>query len=234
MSSRGPSVVSIGGPGSRSPLIIVALLVGGLVVAVVKPWGDPTPRSGAPSSMADLAAVTPTVANSPSPGPSAANAQCQVESGWRLSAIQVNDGRPIKTWYSVAPALASGPTDSTIPTIRIYAESLLRLGYCVRPVAAPSVVADHVSAWRVSPGRPAVTIQLVKAIDPGLDELELGVLFDPPRGLTGVTPRDWAGGRYVFAVDTGSLPGDRLWFAADVSAVSARLAGPSAPASTSP
>jgi hypothetical protein len=234
MSSRVPSVVPIGGPGSRLPLIIVALLVGGVIVAVAKPWGDPTPRGGSPSSTADLAAVAPTAASSPSPGPSAADAQCQVESGWRLSAIQVNDGRPVKTWYSVAPARANGPTDATIPTIRIYAESLLRLGYCVGPVAALSVVADHASAWRVSPGRPPMTILLVKAIDPGLDELELGVLFDPPRGPTDVTARDWPAGRYVFAIDTGSLPEDRLWFAADLIPVSPHLDGPSASASASP
>jgi hypothetical protein len=227
MSSGGAPVAPVGGSGSRLPLIVIGVLAGALALAIAKPWaGSPSGAASSPRT-ADARTTEPPPAISPPPGPSIADTVCHAETGWRLSTIETNNGRPIKTWYSVAPVAATGPSDPAMPTIRIYAESLQRLGYCAGLAAGLPVAVTSASGWRSSPVGTPAPIPLVRATEPGFDDSELGALFLPPPSVAGATPGDWPPGRYVFAVRTRPAPGDRLWFAAEVIAVGVRVTGPS-------
>ena len=227
MPSSGQPVVPVGRPPGAGPLIAVGLALAFLAVAIVKPWGGgvgslPVPSGGSPSE--------PGQSNpGASPEPSLPAEACNPEAGWRLFTIEVNAGHPVRTWYSIRPVAASGPTDGTIPTIRIYTEGLGRLGYCAGGSAAGSAPFDRASGWLVDAAGRARPIALVRAAEPGLDGSGRSALFEPPGPLSGDRPGDWPPGRYVLSVGPGEATADRLWFAAQVVVVDGATSTPRAP-----
>jgi hypothetical protein len=209
---------------TRRPAIIVAVLSSLIALAVIKPWGGgPGPGGTAPHVAGQTASVPPTSAL---PSPSASNdiATCLAGSDWRVSALQVNDGRLVKSWYSVVPAIASRPIDAAIPTVRVYAESVRRLGFCAGAGVGSSD--PGVSAWRIDPSGRSMTLALTNADDPGLADAGLGMLFVPSATGTVGTPGDWSPGRYVFAVGIGPRAANRRWFAVEIVAVGPDLTSP--------
>jgi hypothetical protein len=156
----------------------------------------------------------------PSPTLSGDATACLAGSDWRLSALEVNDGLLVKTWYSLIPAGASGPVDAAIPTVRVYAESVQRLGFCAGAGASPA--GPDASAWAIDGRDRATMVALTQADDPGLANAGLGWLFVPPVTGTGVA-RDWRPGHYVFEVGSGSRAADRRWFGVEIAAVGSGL-----------
>src|SRR6266540_698248 len=142
----------------------------------------------------------------PAPQPPVADSACQPAGEWRLFTIESNAGQPLRTWYSLKPRAAAGPTDPSIPTIRIYTEGLQRLGYCAASSATVPPVILSTAAWQIVAGRVANAIPLIRAVEPDLDDPNAGALYSPPTSGS-ISPHTWPVGRYVFVVRLNGYPG---------------------------
>jgi len=135
--------------------------------------------------------------------------------GWRLYAADSSEGRPLRTWYEVDPAHATGPDDPGIPRLRIYAVHLVELGFCAgadpsgrRPIA-------RIGLWQS--GTAAMTpIVPVRLFDESASDPNAGARFAPPRTPSSVSSGVWAPGRYVFAVVYRVPTEETWWFSVDV------------------
>ncbi len=229
MPSSGQPVVPVGRPLGPGPLIAVGLALALVAVAIVKPWGG-SGLGSSPVSPAGSVDVSPQPSRpAASPEPSLAEDACNPEAGWRVFTVEVNAGQAVRTWYSISPVAASGPTDGSIPTIRIYTEGLGRLGYCAGGSAGGSAAFDRASGWRVDDAGNAQPIALVRAAEQGLDGSGRSALYEPPGPLVGDRPGDWPPGRYVLSVGPGEATADRVWFAAQVVTIDVATRSPGSP-----
>jgi hypothetical protein len=209
-------VVRIGGR-SREPLLLIGMIGLGIAVAFLKPWGPgvATPpvrasQAAEPAPIAELpSAAIPTVA-------ARANSACDYGAAWRLLTIGQNAERLVETWYSAEPVHAEGPTDATIPVVRMFTDGLRELGYCAvtQPVGPRPVLA--VEAWRLVPGDPPVPIPLVRTSRYAPADPDVGALYAAPVSLGGTTAAVWPPGHYVLVVRYGPQPLEADWFSVAV------------------
>jgi hypothetical protein len=189
----------------------------GVAVAFLKPWGPAvmTPpvqafQAGAPAPIAAPPSVAiPTVAPR-------ANSACDYGPAWRLLTVGQNAGRLVETWYSVDPVHAEGPTDATIPVVRMFTDGLRELGYCAvtQPVGPRPVLA--VEAWRLVPGAPPVSIPLVRTSRFAPTDPDVGALYAAPASLGGTVAAVWPPGHYVLVVRYGPQTVEADWFSVAV------------------
>jgi hypothetical protein len=209
-------VVPIGGHG-REPLLVIGLIALGIAIALLKPWGSgAAPQS---DSAAQPAAPAPIVVAALAPIPTAAPrayGACDYGPAWRLLTIGQNAGRLVETWYSADPVHALGPTDSSIPVVRMYSDGLRELGYCAvtQPVGPRPVLA--VEAWRLVPGDPPESIPLVRTSRFAPTDPNVGALYAAPVSLGGMAGVAWPPGHYVLVVRYGPQPLEADWFSVAV------------------
>lgn len=224
MASHGVPVAPVGGPNGRIALIALGAIVASLLLAIAKPWAGPGAGT-IPTAAASPASASAAPERSAPAESAPAIEACQAGAGWRLFVVEANAGRSGRTWYSMEPVAAAGPNDSTIPTIRVYAEALQRLGYCAETTIGRLRPILGTEAWRVPATGPARAIHLMAAREPGVTDPNLGALFIPPKTRAGTSPTAWPPGRYVFVVRFGPTS-PAQWFAAEVIAVSIPTASP--------
>ncbi len=195
----------------RSLETLVALVVVGVAIAVLKPWtgvGDGLPlRSGVTALAAGPDAATP--APTPTEDPSRARAAelCLAPSGWRMFSTERWSDRLVRSWVGIVPLVdASGPGDPRIPFVDESSMAVLNMGYCAplsgseRPASGatatifqlkdPSPPAGRATAsdWeQIRPGR----------VLPVAGASPFGGAWAPPGGAGAVT---WPSGWYVFAI----------------------------------
>lgn len=225
------------GPRTRGPGGLIAVVVIGLFLAVLKPWAGFDPAgSGAgagasggfgrtgpaiASAVAELSAATP----SPTPRDPAAiaraavDAECNQPSGWRLYDIDRWRGKPIHVWLAIEAIRAAGPLDPAIEVLPVVATTVDALGFCAPVVGSvPSPRSDgSVQIWRLSSiagsgaaTRTATSLPVHRVspvLEPGV-ETALGGLYSVPRSV-GDGTGGWAPGTYIVSVDG-------WWFGAEV------------------
>jgi hypothetical protein len=223
---------------ARRPLALAALVVLGLAVAVLKPWGDQPPSTrdalGAPagvSALAGQASEQPSRAGSGAGPADAANTpiklpqdvatygggatpsdECYAGLAWRLFTVQRDFGRLARWWLRLDTAPeASGPLDPSIPVIHISTQQALALGFCAPYRTGGGTPVEGVAAWRLDAAGRAVPVHLDPL--PGVQPVEgHGALYAPP--TPAIRPRDaaWQPGRYVFQVTSRDTV-EPVWFA---------------------
>ncbi|MGH2466636.1 MAG: hypothetical protein ACRDGL_02750 [Candidatus Limnocylindrales bacterium] len=175
----------VGGP-EQLAVPLVALIIGLLVLAVVKPWSPPPARPAGPPAPALAAALTTSGARLSIPGPivpagtprpvGQQDLPCLTPDGWRLVTLGRSADRETRTWLVVRPVMAAGPSDRTIPRPTLGSAPLVGVGVCApaaggadEQVAGPwSLVAPRiVGLWRLSPAQAPVAL-LIAPLDPSV------------------------------------------------------------------
>jgi hypothetical protein len=223
------------GPRTRGPGGLIAVVVIGLLLAVLKPWAGFAPagpgagaggsRAFGPAGTTSTAVAPSAAAPSPTPRDQAAlaraavNAECNQPSGWRLYDIDRWRGKPIHVWLAIEAVRAAGPLDPAIEVLPVVASTVDALGFCAPVVGSvPSPRSDgSVQIWRLSTPagsgtatRTATSLPVQRVspvLEPGV-ETALGGLYSAPRGAADGTG-GWAPGTYVVSVDG-------WWFGAEV------------------
>lgn len=233
----GAPVLQSLGPRNRAPGGLIAVVLIGLFLAMLKPWAgaDPSgsgagsagPVSGVAGDTGVSAASGP-ASPSPSPTPhdpaalarAAVNDECNQPSGWRLYDIDRWRGRPIHVWLAIDAVRASGPTDPAIEVLPVVGTTVDAMGFCAPVVGTvPSPREDGgIRMWRLTTpagsSTPVASLLPVLRVSPVLEpgvETALGGLFAAPRSADDGTG-GWAPGRYVMAVDG-------WWFGAEIQLV---------------
>lgn len=210
----------------RVVALALALL---LALALWKPW-DPggvefskvtpsaTPGEAIVSdSRSEPSTATPApLAPTPAPPVHPDAIACISDRGWRAVTRDVTAGRESRTWIAVDPAVAGGPQEESIPTVRLVVGRLIAIGYCV-----PAELSDDSRderLWRIeldgsdpaAPPGPAIPIPVspLQTLVPRASGF--ADMFGPPPGQS-----RWSAGRYVFAVDLGGSV-RRVWFSIEV------------------
>lgn len=237
---RGPVLKQVGArPGSRLSVAtsLVAVLVG---IAILKPWGvgTTTPPSRPPRTTIPIAVVpTPRPTNDDS-ADGLASPICLGAGAWQVATLETWRTQDVRVWRAVEPiSEASGPLDSTIPSVPVVALEIGALGWCA-PGHGPDrpVGPAEVTTWFVV-GETATELQLRQVL-PERGFTLIAALYErqapcPPRRACPVTPEDaftlpWATGRVVFRYE--DLGAHRVsWFAADLDVIA-----PAAAAATGP
>ena len=208
-------VERVGGVPTRF-IASVAIVVGALAVALVKPWGGTAPVRDQTAPGFDFASPTPSPGGDPALAAAQLRAQCNQPPVWRLITMETSMLGDTRTMYGILPATASGPTDASIPAVDLHADRLFGIGICspfagANPTLPGPVIG--VTIWGLSPtGEPSRFDQT-----PALDELG-EAYFGPPRTETdplvaGNHNPTWPPGRYVIQIDRGDAQGATLWFA---------------------
>lgn len=200
----------------RGPVLLIVVVAVAIALAALKPWqapaaGDPRAMSPAPiaglPTRVTLATFTPAPTPAPSPTLSAVEAaalgardrrQCQSNLGWRVVTMEQSGSRRTRTLLAVDPrSTRDGPGDPRIPTVVLYAERLIGIGYCVPATdgAAVDRARPEVLIWRVGPAGPPVRVVGPVTLDAGLVAAGESY-FGPPDGM----PALWPPGRYVFEI----------------------------------
>jgi hypothetical protein len=211
-------VVPIGGHG-REPLLVAALIVLGVAIALLKPWGrDAATQPGLAFQPANPAPIVgPAIVPMPTAAPAdGANRACDYGPAWRLLTVARNAGRLVETWYSTDPVHARGPDDPSIPVVRMYTEGLQELGYCAVTVPAGPRPVLTTEAWRLSPGASPERIPLVRTGRFAPADPDVGALYAAPASPEGTAGLAWPQGRYVLVVRYGTQPLDGDWFSVAV------------------
>jgi hypothetical protein len=219
-----------GGGGGRAVGIVISGIVLGLALSIVKPWGaesvgDPGATDRARAGGEPRAAAPPTPPATPSPTPDPLRRICLAPDGWRVMSVEVFDVRTVRTWQTIVPVEATGPSDPDIPVGRVISSRVLALGWC-SPIDGTETETEAVRAraWRLGTDGTAERL----ALRVGAAESGRGGEYRPPADAGGDRPGEWRPGRYVFAIE-GPEPGTR-WFAVDIIRF---VAAPSEPARTS-
>ncbi len=212
--------------GNRGLLVGATVIAAIVVLAVLKPWGDPGGSgeatgpdlaSGGPGGVVATPGPTPTPTATP-PGYDAPGGQCFPDSDWRVFTIETNADRPLRTWLSIEPGAAASPRDQAIPFVTVVTDRVLALGFCIGSGPDGPAPLAGVRAWALAAASrsPAVPIVLdpLEAYMP--HEPNLGAVYRPPPGSTDSAGAAWSPGRYVFAVRQGAPGGDEWWFGVDV------------------
>jgi hypothetical protein len=197
--------------------LVVALIALGVAIALLKPWGPgATTEPGRASQPAGPApVVAPALAPIPTTAPRV-NGACDYGSAWRLLTVGQNAGHLVETWYSADPVHAQGPTDASIPVVRMYTDGLRELGYCAvtQPVGPRPVLA--VEAWRLVLGDPPEAIPLVRTSRFAPTDPDVGALYAAPVSPGGTAGVAWPPGHYVLVVRYGPQPLEADWFSVAV------------------
>jgi hypothetical protein len=209
--------------GPHPPVLSVGtvLIVGFLLLAVVKPWGDePAVRSEVASSAGPGPSVSATPSPTPSPALSRADAiaaECRAPFGWRIVTHQHAPGRDLRIWWAISPVAADSAWDPSIPFLSIVSDSILDLGYCA-PLFGPNRPASSgaVRVWRVDPANRTAELIAPRRIAPDFPDALVAV-YAPPAS-TGSAASPWPTGRYLFTVDG-------RWFGVDLRIVTSGPAG---------
>lgn len=230
--------------GNRGLLHGATVIAVVLVLAVLKPWA--APDGSGEAAVPGLASGGPAAAGA-SPGPTAtpsatppgldeAGGQCFPGTDWRLFAIEVNEGRPLRHWLSIEPGPATGSRDQAVPFVSVVTDSLLALGFCVGsgPDGPPPLAG--VRAWAQAPASTGqdVPVALAPLVAYLPHDPDLGAIYEPPPASTGAAGIAWTPGRYVFevrqgpSVREGSVEGDEWWFGVEVVAAPSASAAPGA------
>ena len=131
-----------GGPGRGLRAVLVLLAIG-LVLAVAKPWDVLAPPSSSPG-WEGAAISSPAPGSSPTPGPDdwadlSPRVACLGGSTWTAIVDQVDGPTASRAWTRLDLAPATGPTDPSIVRVRVYADVVLRIGFCAPlAIAAPA------------------------------------------------------------------------------------------------
>jgi hypothetical protein len=235
----GVEVIQVRMDEARRPLALAALVVLGLALAMLKPWGDQPPStrdaSGAPVGVSAVAASRAPerpisagsdagpadAANAPAKlpqdvaiygGATAPNDECYAGLAWRLFTVQRDFGRLARWWLRLdtAPG-ASGPLDPSIPIIHVSTQQALGVGFCAPYRAGGGTPVEDVAAWRVDATGRAVPVQLDPL--PGVQPVDgHGALYGPPTPAARRTESAWQPGRYVFQVTSRDIAAP-VWFA---------------------
>jgi len=194
-----------------------------LLVAIVKPWGQPaaTPEPARPARPAATGAVATDA------GP-VAEPPC-VSKHWLIEADERWGHDLVRTWVLTDAVEATGPLDPAIRFVPVAAHQVLSLGYC------PSVddeagLHTKVTVYRLDPTLGIVAI--VPYQMPREADAAANVLYRlAPRAAGSQSPDavSWPTGRYVLRVDGPA--GYRRWLGVDVMLI---LVPPSAPISPAP
>ena len=184
----------------------------GLAVSVLKPWdagvGAAPESSDAPRSAPTAFEVG--VASSPAPTRDPVRRFCLAPSGWRITSLEHFDQRTVRTWQTIDPIAATGPTDPAIPIGRLVSTRVMTIGWCSPTDGTESDDEPvRVRAWVVTDPNAARPLPLRI----GRGESGLGGDYRPPARRVQQLEA-WPPGRYVLAVD-GPTP-DTRWFAIDV------------------
>lgn len=207
--------------------VLVTLAVLGILIALWKPWagegtGGPTAERAArpgPAEPRDRSRPAPSPL-SPEPTRDPSAIPCIGRTGWRVVAVERNQGRETRTWIAVEPVAASGPGERAIPVVRVVTERLLGLGFCTPEESDTAWGRLRASLWRIDPSGAPVALRGVRRIAPvssGTSEV-----YGPPPGVG----RAWPPGRYVFGFGDRSRPRWSAWFAVEVVSAPRLPAGP--------
>jgi hypothetical protein len=201
----------------------VAVVIAGLVVAIVKPWAVTPPTGGVLPTVhpVAVATATPGPASTASPagptGPSRprttrppGSISCYAPD-WRAVALFHTAAMDERIWVAVDPARAvTGPDDPLIPVPHQSGELIDVAGFCAPPIRvgtgpdAVDVVPHDATVWRRATRRPAVRLTDLRPIEPS----------DPDVAETyrwGAGTAGWPGGTYVFSV-IDPAGGPDYWF----------------------
>ena len=250
-----PSTVVVAAA-TRRPRIWIAAVVLLVAVAILKPWGadkpdraDGAPR-GRPAITAGVAGPSPTADLS---AKGLAEPICLGSGHWLVASVEwwrdrpaPNTGVPeplfglVRVWRTVEPAaIAAGPADPAIPSVRVSAFDVPSLGWCAPVVDASRLIQPAtVSAWLIVSGL-ARPIQLDQ-VAPANGSTPFGALYGPPFRCDGPCPtlddrfgpgsKSWAPGRYVFRYGRPDGFGE-FWFAVELE-LTWRVPEPTTPASS--
>jgi hypothetical protein len=194
-----------------------ALVVALIVVAMIKPWGDPTVRVALPAPPVrtqPASSETPVARPTPSADPALIAAEfgalCIATPSWRLITMETSELGDSRTVYAIPPVTATGPTDTSIPLTGVTAKKLLAMGVC-RPSglddgSAEAEFGAHI--WALGPdGRPVREATAI--LD--ADLYAVGEEYYAP--ATNQSPAPWTAGRYEVEIPNASSSGASLWFA---------------------
>jgi hypothetical protein len=194
----------------RAPSIVVAAAVVLIVVAIVKPWGSPSPDAspiGAPPRPASPLASP--LASPALPSPPSEDALvapfCLQPSGWRIFAAERWSDRDVRSWRTAeAVSTASGPTDPRIPITPVPSQWILALGYCA-PVAGPDrpPADSSITVFRLADeGRERMQVLDLRRLQPRTRPSSLGEVYAPPPipGAAAGRASGWQDGTYVFRI----------------------------------
>ena len=201
-------------------------LVGGilLLIAIVKPWGQPAaapePARPARPAATTAAATAGRVAEPPCLG-----------LRWVIEADERWPGEVVRTWVLTDPVEATGPNDPAIRFVTVAAQQVLSLGYCpsIQDDAGPN---SKVTVYRLDPTPGHLVVPNIVATVPhqmpSEAEAAANVLYRLAPRLDSSPPPDaasWPTGRYVLRVDGPA--GYRRWLGVDVLLI---VLAPTAPA----
>lgn len=227
-----PATSRPAGAGDGSRLWVAAIVVvAALVAAVVKPWAWLGDEPGA-----DAGGPPDALPSTPGPSPRATphdwvlldgRVACLGNNEWLGLVDLVDGGRQARSWTSVEPVAVTGPDDPAIARVRVFADAVLRIGFCAPVARAAGTLSPDsrldVRAWRAAaPGAAGPAVEIRPVVASGGTLADGGLLLAPPGGAT-----TWPRGRYVLrALLAGAGPGggDAAWLAID-------LRGPWAPPS---
>jgi hypothetical protein len=191
----------------------IAVVIGALLVAILKPWGPaavgPSPSesdAGRSPSAAHPDASTVGVAD---PTANAAlRSVCHNTDAWLLATLETSRGQTLRVLRVVAPIPAGRAIDPSVPRVVFGSEGVAELGWCA-PVVGPerSSGIASVTARAVADGH---SRQIVLDSDRAFDGSGFGTLYRPPAGTAGPrsgptggstpVPTTWPSGIYVFTI----------------------------------
>jgi hypothetical protein len=212
------------GPGFR---VILVLLAVGLALAALKPWGATGPSEASSPPGVAMASVSPTSSGGSTPAIGAPAAgqtfdpersACEAGVGWRAFALVHDLGFKSRMWIAIEPAPASGPADSTIPTVPLGADRVAVLGYCTDFRSHPKRKVVLGGVWRVdASGATQLALDVAAEFSP--DDAAMGFVLNPPAPAKASPsgPPSWQPGHYVFALELQEAGRtDETWFGVQV------------------
>lgn len=214
-------------PGERSTTAFRVTFALGLfiAVAIIKPWGEPTPRASGdsgvlpgPTGGASGAGIADLV--EPSVEAAEAATSCLSSDSEQLVVVERWPGNEIRSWIAVDEVAASGPLDPSMTSTDVFAAHAIGIGVC-----APTDEATRSPVPGASDragGHAAVIVDVQSISNPAASAapLDLGAPVELP--LLGTGPD--AVRLYRLAVPAS----------ADGAAASATLAGSAAPSAAPP
>jgi len=228
---------------SWRPFAVIAVVLIVIGIAIVKPWEKPKP---VPLIARPLPTATPQPAKKtpePTPRPTidpvidAASSRmlCNAPPGWRLITMETDVLGYSRTMFGIDPATASGPADSTIPTVDLHATDLFGVGAC-RPNPEGLRISDlplnPITIWQVLPtGGAPRKVEDPFVIDDPLSRL--GEVYLGPPAADAAAPAQsgsqpsWQPARYVVEISAANSQDQALWFGLDFTNIqgSAGVAG---------
>jgi hypothetical protein len=206
--------------GGTRPLLLTVLAF--VILATVKPWGEPEPAAIPPIAIEVTPQPTATPLGRPLTAGELVADFCMDPVGWRVYTEERWGGHDVRSWKAVEPiATATGPLDPEIPAIPVPARLVRVIGWCAPRLADGSNPrASLVHVWEVGPtvsgGHGATSITLQRLRPPIASPL--GAVYQAPgrasedRGAAA----GWPSGHFVFQVASTASPGVDAWFALEI------------------